>query len=274
MKKISQRKLKEAKAELSCLIFDYDGTLFDRFDNNFNHNRARRLLLKALNKYHVAVITARSASALKIIAKPILSAVSKKQLRHRFFLGVGDGITLYEIKKNRLKKIYSYELSFSEIKYILSVYKEIKKKLGLMAKDFIPEGLKTFSKFILEDWKEYITKNVIELNKRWAGLIFADEAKISIVKPLELGKERQLIRELKKALQHDFNLMIGDIDIHIIKKLSEDSKKKAAKTVIKCLNITSKNIITYLNKPPYLLLNGKNSPVKNVHEAVDFLIKS
>lgn len=304
MNKISKKKLKEAKTRLSCIIFDYDGTLFDRFDKNFNHNRARKLLLKSLNKYHVAVITARSASALKSIAAPMLKIFSKKRFTNRFFLGVGNGVTLYEIKKNQLDKIYSHELSFSDIKFITKIYKQILKRLGLARKAFNSKGLEIFSKFVLQNWGEYIPNNIGELNKSWGGMIFAEQAKVSIVKPLNLSKEKQLVSELRKLLFNNFDVVVGDIDIHIIKRLSEDSKKKAAKTIIKKLRISPANVVTfgdlpsgndkallsfplsftndsdikrkqsYLDKPPYVLSSKTVSPVGTIYKAVDYLIKS
>ena len=301
-KKITFIKLNEVKNYINLFALDYDGTLYDHHDPYFNHIRAAKLIAKILNNYHVAIITARAASAAKYIIPLIIKCRDSKDSKFRFFLAGGNGTILYELRNEKLIQIYNRGLNLRDVQIIINKYKKIFNYLKINREELNSKGVQIFSEFVRENWTGLIPKEFLLISKQFKGRLFAEEAKISFVQPIDNIKRDKLISVLKANLSHKYTLLIGDIDFHVTKKFTKDGKVTAIEKIMDLLNISSGNVITFgdlpdgndkgllsypysftnnvkfnkekrdFNKPPFILPQISTSSIMNVFKAIKYLI--
>ena len=290
--------LKKIKSNVKLFVFDYDGTIYD--GNKYKEVQVINLIEKIINNGKlVAIITARAATALKIIVPPVRKFLFKKNINSPVFISGGNGVILYKIKDNRLIQIYNYGLSIKEIKHAINCWDKIYKDFRINEKKLSLKGIKTFNAFIKENWVNYIPNKLIELSKLYNGKIFIEEAKVSFVLPKDKTTHDKLIKAAQEELGDNYALKPGDETFaHITKNLKEDGKLIAVKTILKGLGFKKNEVITFgdmpngndkgllsfpysftnskdyikSDKPPFVLVNNKLNSVARVYKAVDSLI--
>ncbi|HLC94610.1 MAG TPA: hypothetical protein VJH96_03510 [Patescibacteria group bacterium] len=304
--KLTQQKLEEIKLKLMLIATDYDETLRSRVYTDFNDDRAIDLIKKILTHHALLIITARGATIIKILL-PHFGRNAKQVPRHRFFLGTGNGRILYEVINKHLKEIYNHGLTALDVKSILEVYEEVFDGLKIKKKELLPKGLKTYQSIILQLRNDRIPRQIFKQCFKYNGGVFTEEAKVGLVQIKDQTRNNKLISHLSHSLDkkhpNKFQVIRGDIDIHIVKQLPEDGKVTATKKVIDLLavklgqvavfgdlpNGNDKEILTsfpfsftnaidfYREKTeptssPFLLPGALESPIGSVHKAIHFLL--
>ncbi|MEK7680634.1 MAG: hypothetical protein AAB348_01110, partial [Patescibacteria group bacterium] len=94
---LAQAKLNEAKPLIKLFGLDYDGTVSDA---THKQPEVFGLVAKILatNK-SVAFITARAATAIKVLVPPLQELLVRENVTTPSFVAGGNGTTLYEVKK-------------------------------------------------------------------------------------------------------------------------------------------------------------------------------
>ncbi len=300
--KLSEIKLKEAKPLIKLFALDYDGTIYDGV--NYNLPDAMELIEKILMRNKsVALITARAATAIKIFAPPLQEFLKQQNTTMPVFIAGGNGTILYKIEKNNLIKIYNNGLDIQEIIQAIDAWKKIYEKLGINIDDLAEKGLKTFQKFLKENWTGYIPDEIFKLCQPYKGKIFTEEAKITFVLPKDENKHQEIIRSVGIELGKNYSIAAGDKTfVHIAKRLKEDGKIVAVKTILKSLNLEINQVATFgdmptgndkgllsfpysftnseefvrvekdLRQPPFILTNSNATAVDRVYKAIDYLL--
>ena len=297
--------LKKIKHNLKALVVDYDGTIFDAENPQFNHQQAADLLISVMNKGIVpVVISARDVSFFLSVA-PLLESSLSKEKKHYYFAG-GNGSYLLKISKNSKELIYNYCLTQDEIDTVLTIYEGLIKKLNLTNDNFINKGIVTFSDFLtqLATKHNLMEPKLLNLAHQYGGAIFIEKSKISFVLPRD-EKLKQLFQTyLIKSIPKDLTAKGDSSYIHVTKKIKLDSgyidgKLLALKTVMQLLNLSAQELVVFgdspmgndqamLNHIPYSFTNnqefiplensslsylsGTSLPVEKVHQAIMFLI--
>jgi hydroxymethylpyrimidine pyrophosphatase-like HAD family hydrolase len=299
---LAKLKLKEAKPTVKLFGLDYDGTLSD--GENFKLPQVFGLAEKILNKNKsIAFITARAATAIKILVPPLKELIDGKNISFPNYIAGGNGTTLYKVAKDGLKEIYNHGLNLAEIKKAVDAWKKIYEKNSIMDNMLTLKGLETFRKFLQDDWEGYIPSDIIDICRPYDGKIFTEEAKVTFVLPQDKNLHKKLIAEVNSELSDGLNAVAGDETyVHITKKLHEDSKKVAIKKILELSNLNAKEVATFgdmpldndagllslpfsftnsqefikrkekLEEPPYFLSYEGLSPVANIYKAIEYLI--
>lgn len=296
---LTNTKLAEAKPLVKLFAFDYDGTVYDGRDFKFPEVIA--LIEKILaNGKSVSIITARAASAVKTFVPPLKEFLASKDINEPIFIGGGNGTILYELKKDELKKVYSYGLNIDEINWIISGWKKIYEEFKINTVDLAEKGMETFPKFLSEDWTGYIPDEILNLCRPYEGKIFTEEAKVAFVLPKDEIMREKIIDEIKNELGEQYSVAVGDKTFcHITKRLEEDSKAVAIKTILKIMGLGPNQVATFgdmplgndagllsfpysftnseefinlkkdSDQPPYILNDPDLTPVARVYKVVD-----
>ena len=298
---LTRLKLEEAKSQIKLFGLDYDGTVSDA-----THKQAEvfGLVAKILatNK-SVAFITARAATAIKVLVPPLQELLVRENVTTPSFVAGGNGTTLYEVKKNELIEIYNHGFELAQIKRAVEVGRKVYEKLGIIRTDLTEKGLKTFAGFLQEPWDGYVPAEFIDVCRPYDGELFTEQAKVTFVLPKDKTLHAQIVAELNAELGEDYAVAAGDETyVHITKKLHEDSKMVAIKTILQILGLAENQVATFGDmptgndagllsfpygftnsdefanvktnpeQPPYVLLDGELSPVGRVYKAVEYLI--
>jgi hydroxymethylpyrimidine pyrophosphatase-like HAD family hydrolase len=280
---------------------DYDGTLYDSKDPCCGHDKAIQLIVSIANASIIPVIlTARAATAMKIIVPQLLEFPDFHKNGLPLYLGGGNGTVLYELANKKLKRLYSYGLSFQEIRDIVAICDETYESLGIKITDLMKEGLVTFQKNYTYDWAGIIPSEIFSICTGSKGRFFTEEAKVSIVLPSDTLLHNVVIASLQQKLDERYIVLIGDsIFAHVTRKQKEDGKLLALKTVMKLYKVNAENVVTFGDMPggndkgllsfPYsftndqdfvnpdhhrapYILRGKLSPVESVYTAIGYLL--
>ncbi|MBI4225972.1 HAD hydrolase family protein [Candidatus Roizmanbacteria bacterium] len=307
LEKLGQQNLEEVKPKLGLIAADYDETLRSRYYPDFTDNRAIELIKKTLTRYTIIITTARGATAIRTFL-PHFSQSARQSLRSRFFLAEGNGRMLYELTNGQPNPIYDHGLTSKDIKSILELYDDIVEKLNIQPNALHIKGLEAYRKIISQNWDGFIPTKFFEQCRKYKGRVFTEKAKVGLVKLLNEKRNESLISDLSDTLErkypNKFQVIVGDVDIHIVKKLREDGKVTAVKTVTNLLRIKLEQVATFGDlpegndrglltsfpfsftnavdfcqkkadpaAPPFLLPGASNSPIGCVHQAIDFLIQ-
>lgn len=299
---LTRAKLKEAKSNIKLFGLDYDGTISDGAE--FKQPQVFSLIGKILDaKKSVALVTARAATAIKVLAPPFKELISRKTIDFPNFIAGGNGTILFEIKKNSLKEIYNHGLDMNEIMHAVKIGKKVFKNFKIKNSDLSEKGLKTFREFLSDNWEGYVPDNILDICRPYSGELFTEQAKVTFVLPKDKSLHKSLIDQLNNNLGGKLQATAGDDNyVHITKKLNEDGKAMAIKAILQILGFSINEVATfgdmpqgndegllsfpysftnsdyyrsskkYFNKPPYVLPNPDMVPVKRVYEAINFLL--
>lgn len=300
-KELARAKLEEAKPLIKLFGLDYDGTVSDAAHKQ---PEVFGLVEKILAKdKSVAFITARAATAVKVLVPPLQALLNKENVSVPSFVAGGNGTTLYEVKKNELVEIYNHGFNLEQVKRAVEVGREVYKKLGIGRADLAEKGLETFNKFLQESWDGYVPAEMIDVCRPYNGELFTEQAKVTFVLPKDKSLHAKVVAELNSALGEVYRAAAGDDTyVHITRKLEEDSKTVAIKTILKIIDLNETQVATFgdmpvgndagllsfpysftnsdefvnikteAKTPPYILLDEENSPVSRVYKAIEFLI--
>lgn len=302
--KLADNKLKEARPLVKLFALDYDGTIYDGAD--YKLAEAMVLIEKILTQNKsVAFMTARAATAIKTFVPPLQEFFVKKNVLTPVFIGGGNGTILYEVKKDELIKIYSHGLTLPEIIRAVDVWEGVYKKLKINNVDLAKKGVETFQKFLQDDWIGYIPDQIVKVCRPYGGKIFTEEAKVTFVLPSDKNRQEEIINNIRVELGSNYSVVAGDeIFAHITKRLEEDSKAVAVKTVLKFLNLELNQVVTFGDmpigndagllsfpysftnseaflkvkkdpqRPPFVLADSATPPVGRIYQAIDYLLSS
>ena len=298
---LTEAKLKEAKSLIKLFGLDYDGTVSDA-----EHKQPQVFALVekifAKNK-SVAFITARAATAIKVLVPPLQELLNRENVSVPSFVAGGNGTTLYEVKKNELIEIYNHGFDLPQIKRAVEVGRKVYEKLGIGSADLADKGLETFKKFLTESWDGYVPAEMIDVCRPFSGELFTEQAKVTFVLPKDKSLHPKVVAELNESLGEEYRASAGDETyVHITRKLSEDSKTVAIKKILEILNLRQTEVATFgdmptgndagllsfpysftnsdefvdvkteMEKPPYVLPGADLSPVDRVYKAIEYLI--
>lgn len=299
--KLTASKLKEAKPLIKLFGLDYDGTVSDAEHKQPEVFALVEKILAA--KKSVAFITARAATAIKVLVPPLQELLVRENVSVPSFVAGGNGTTLYEVKKNELIEIYNHGFDLPRVKRAVEVGRSVYKKLGIDTADLSEKGLETFKKFLQDDWNGFVPAEMIDVCRPYNGELFTEQAKVTFVLPKDKSLHQKVADELNRELGEHYRAAAGDETyIHITKKLEEDSKAVAIKTILKILALDTVQVATFgdmptgndagllsfpysftnsdefinvknnLQEPPYVLLGAELSPVERVYKAIEYLI--
>lgn len=298
---LAQAKLEEAKPLVKLFGLDYDGTVSDAVHKQPEvFGLVEKILAK--NK-SVAFITARAATAVKVLVPPLQELLNRENVSVPSFVAGGNGTTLYEVKKNELVEIYNHGFELSQVKQAAEVGRKVYEKLGIGRADLSEKGVENFKKFLLDSWDGYVPAEMIDVCRPYDGELFTEQAKVTFVLPKDKTLHVKVVAELNQALGEVYRAVAGDDTyVHITRKLEEDSKTVAIKSILKLLGLEPNQVATFgdmpvgndagllsfsysftnadefvgikteAEKPPYVLLDAELSPVDRVYKAIDFLI--
>ncbi len=297
-----ETKLEEAKPLIKLFGLDYDGTVSDGVDYKLPEVMVlvERILAKGKS---VAFITARAATALKILVPPLQEILMRTGISIPSFVAGGNGTTLYEVKKNKLVEIYNHGLELSQIKHAVDVWKKVYEKFGINTADLNEKGLKTFQNFLQENWDGYIPLEIVDICRPYEGKIFTEKAKVTFVLPKDKSFKEKIVAEVNNKLGEQYQAVAGDdIFVHITKQLEEDSKVVAIKTILESMALKPTEVATFgdmptdndagllsfpysftnseefigvktdLENPPYILTEPDLGPVARVYKAINYLL--
>jgi hydroxymethylpyrimidine pyrophosphatase-like HAD family hydrolase len=299
---LTKDKLKEAKTLVKLFGMDFDGTVFDNID--FKLFEVASLVKRILDDgKSVAFVTARAASALKILVPILQELLTQKEFSGSCFIAGGNGAVLYEVKKDELIEIYNHGLEVSQIIHIVEEGKNIYKKLGINSTDLTERGVDTFKRFITEDWRTYISSDIVDVCRLSEGKFFTEQANVHFVLPKDKSLHQKIVNQLNEKLGEEYRAVAGDeVYVHVTKRLGEDSKAVAIKTILNILGLeyihvatfgdmpmgndsgllsfpfsfTNSREFAYIKKesqqPPYILYELDLTPVAQVYKAIDFLL--
>ncbi len=300
--KLSEIKLKEAKPLIKLFALDYDGTIYDGVD--YNLSDAMELIEKILMQdKSIAFITARAVTAVKTFAPPLQEFLKQQDTAMPVFIAGGNGTILYKVEKNNLIKIYNNGLNIQEIIQAIDAWKKVYEKLEINIGDLAEKGLKTFRKFLKENWIGYIPDEIFKLCQPYKGKIFTEEAKVTFVLPKDENQHQEIIRSVGVELGKNYSIAAGDKTfVHITKRLKEDGKIVAVETILKLLNLKINQVATFgdmptgndkgllsfpysftnseefvkvekdFQQPPFILTNSNVTAVGRVYKAIDYLL--
>lgn len=299
---LTRAKLEEARPLIKLFGLDYDGTVSDGV--NYKQPQIFGLVEKILAKdKSVAFITARAATAVKVLVPPLQELLVRENVAVPIFIAGGNGTTLYEVKKNELIKIYNYGFALSQVKYVVEVGRKVYEKLGIGNANLVQNGLETFKKFLKEEWVGYIPSKIIDVCRPYDGELFTEQAKVTFVLPKDKMLRQKVVAEFNEVLGARYRAAAGDDTyVHITRKFKEDSKTVAIKTILEFLGLGPTQVATFgdmptgndagllsfpysftnaddfsdiktnLEQPPYILFDAELSPVARVYKAIEYLI--
>ena len=301
--------LKQAKEVVRAIIMDQDGTIKGGNDHVYQKANIQDLLRKiARAGKHPAIITASGASALKSLSS-ICDFYAHKPILPSMYIGIGNGMALYRFDKKGKTKIYHHGLSINEEKFIMMVWQELCKTLGVKESDIQLQGIETFKKFIRTDWAGYIPSEYLKLCRQYGGQCFTELIKVTIVLPAwDAEKQRRLVKQMQLSLnvkkgKNKYIALRGDgIYMHVTRFFDIDPKLFALRTIMKELNLMSHQVAVFgdlpldndrgllveselpyaftnnefgkynVNKPPYIIPGSSISPVGSVYKIINYLL--
>jgi hydroxymethylpyrimidine pyrophosphatase-like HAD family hydrolase len=294
-------KLEEAKPLIKCFGLDYDGTVSDATHKQADIFGLVEKIVSA-NK-SLAFITARAATAIKVLAPPFQELLSRRDVSVPMFIAGGNGTTLYEVKRDALIEIYNHGFNLAEVRHAVEMGRKVYGKLGISTDDLAEKGLETFRKFLQESWEGYVPAHMIDVCAPYNGELFTEQAKVTFVLPKDKTLHAAVVSELNTTLGAGYRAAAGDDTyVHITRKLEEDSKAVAVKTILNILHLETNHVATFGDmptgndagllsfpysftnsdefatvkadpeQPPYLLLDPVLSPVDRVYQAVEYLL--
>lgn len=298
---LTKAKLEEAKPLIKLFGLDYDGTVSDTEHRLPEVSSLVEMILDK-NKF-IAFVTASAASMLKKIVPVLQELLGRRKPTVSIFVAGGNGTTLYEVKKDELIEIYNHGFDLPQVKRAVETGRSVYEKLGIGAADLADKGFQTFKKFLQDDWDGYVPAEIIDVCRPFNGELFTEQAKVTFVLPKDKSLHQKVVDELNEDLGGEYRAAAGDDTyVHIIRKLKEDSKAVAIKTILEILGLEQNQVVTFgdmptgndagllsfpysftnsdefadvkkdLQQPPYILLESDLTPVNRVYKTINYLL--
>jgi len=306
---LAQLKLNEIKSfGIRLIACDYDGTVFDRNNKNFDDPIKVVKLIYNVRKagLEFMLISARNAT-LEIDFRDLVSKFCKKKDETlTIWRSGGNGMNLSRItfskdsSKTKMNKIYSNSISLNDARIALNIYKKLNIKPDMRSKTF-------FRKFLNKKLPEdLVPSKFLKIMKPFNGAVFAESSKISFILPSNKGDHKKIVSYFKDKLgSTGLNVSYSGLYfIDISKKLKKnnrliDGKLLAINTAMNELRIGRKQVVTFGDSPdgndegllslPYSFTNNKNyfqrgqippfvlssnkSPIDSIYDAINYLIE-
>lgn len=300
---LTKIKLKEAKFLINLFVFDYDGTVRNGVDYEIPEVIA--LTEKILSRGRlIAFVTARAATAFKTLVPPLRELLNRIDMPVPVFIAGGNGVILHKMTKDESVEIYNHGLTAPQILRVVEIGKKIYEELNIGSADPSEKGLATLGKFLKENWEDYIPSEIIDICRSYKGRLFAEKSKVTFVLPKDKSLREKVVSDFNEKLNGEYQASMGDDTyVHITRKLEEDGKVVAVKTILKSLNLKLNQAATFgdtplgndagllnfpysftnseefikvknnFQQPPYILERLDLSPVARIYRAVDYLIE-
>jgi hydroxymethylpyrimidine pyrophosphatase-like HAD family hydrolase len=281
---ITEQKLIAVKPNIRLFAMDYDGTLAD--GQNYGRDEAIKLIESILEKGKTpAFITARAATAIKTFVPPLGKFYQSHPDAPATFIGGGNGTILYQVDARGVTEIYNHGLSLDEIKYIVAVWKTYAQN-NLPPEELNEMGLAAFKNFYGDSWDGLIPTEILDVGRAFNGRIFTEASKVTFVFPQDASRNQGIVNDMQKLVGEKYRVLAGGNDFcHITKRLEEDGKVVAVKTVLVLLGLNENQVATFGDMPggndrgllsfPYSFTNYGETidPVGRVHKAIRFLLE-
>ncbi len=297
--------IKEIKNKVKLYVFDYDGTIFDIKDKNFDHKKAFLLIKKVLLKNNSCLIlSARCSSFIDLHIENFKKIYKNNQNIKPMFIGGGNGSILYKYSNKGFIKIYDNGLTFEEAKKIMKLGKKIYEDFEISIIDLNGLGIKIHKSFLKKSWLKLISNNFIKENKLYKGICFSEEAKVAFVLPNNIKSHKRIINLLRNKISQNLNNKYSvvkgdDVFLQISRSSKIDSKLYALKIIMKNLNLKNEQVAVFGNmpedndkgiliesklpytftnqksikkNPPYLISFKNQSPVHTIHTIINLCL--
>lgn len=295
-------KLRHAQAFVRLVAVDYDGTIYDGKD--FVFSDVLRLLRIILGKDKIpAIITARAASAIKMIVPGLTELLGNDFSGRSVFIGGGNGCVLYEVNSTGFHSIYNHGLDHIQANYIAECRDRVYKNALINVADLAEKGVKTFARFLSENWDGYIPEEYMAVNRTYDGAMFAEEAKVTFVLPRSKELKERILIDIQRVLGEQYVVTAGDdFFAHVTRRLCEDGKASAVNMILQLLALDQMQVMTFgdmpsgndkyllrfpfsftnsvdffiskeiIDEPPYLIAEFGSSPIDQVYQIVEKLL--
>lgn len=297
-----QTKLAQAKHLVKLFAMDYDGTLADGV--SYQKEQTLDLIKEILSAGKIpAFSTARAVTAVTNFVPLLTDFYKLNPQSGPTYIAGGNGTVLYKIDATGTKQIYSHGLLLEEVR-------EIVEKWSMYAKENLPleslseKGLSTFKKFYSESLEGLVSRNILEIGKKYEGRIFTEEAKVTFVLPKDETTHKKIVGDVQVLIGNKFVAIAGDKDFcHITKRLEDDGKFVAVNYILNLENLQKNQVATFgdmphgndkgllsfpysftnnidfftdhtSDQPPFLLPGSELDAVGSVYKAVRFLLEN
>lgn len=305
----SRQKLTELKLRgVKMIAADYDGTIFDRYDQEYNDpSKVIQLAFKLRQKgIEFAFVSGRNTT-LELPLRELIPQFCKKYASNlTIWRSGGNGMNLNRItytpnpKDIKVEEFYSNSITLKDIERALEVYLSFNINPDKKAQIF-------FQSFLEKQLPEDLVPSLfLKLSKPFGGKVFAESVKVTFVLPTSVKEQEKYIKLLKKTLEpHGLNVNWGRIPFADVSKKYKkngktvDGKLMMVNTIKNILKINDSQFATFGDAPndnntgllsfpysftndpnvikkdkhsPPFILEVKNSPVASIYEAIQYLV--
>jgi hydroxymethylpyrimidine pyrophosphatase-like HAD family hydrolase len=302
------QKLEEARrGGIKLIAVDYDGTVYDRNDKNYNSlDNVIELAFRVFQSgISFAFVSGRNTTLDIKLREMGLRFCRKNNCSFVVWRSGGTGAVLNKLTFNPkevfIEKIYSNSFDKCLLEKVLDIYRELKINPDLESKKFFNEFLKN------KPPEDLMPEICYKISCQSKGSVFAEAVKVTFVLPSNIDEQKKTISILRKKLDsYDLcvswgNLPFADVgrNLRIDGKII-DGKLYMMKNLVKELKIKDNHLVTFGDSPndnnkgllsyPYSFTNDSNvikssvytppyvleikeSSVGAVYEAINYLIK-
>ncbi|OGK42574.1 hypothetical protein A3A46_01670 [Candidatus Roizmanbacteria bacterium RIFCSPLOWO2_01_FULL_37_13] len=303
-------KLHEAKSKgIKLIACDYDGTIFDRNDPNYDDPWKTIELAYEVSKKDIefAFVSGRNTT-LELPLRDLIPQFCKKVNSNlTIWRSGGNGMNLSRItytpdpKKIKVEEIYSNSISLNELKIAIKVYEKFNIKPDKKGKAF-------FQSFLDRDLPtDLVPPKFLQISKPHEGKFFAESVKVTFVLPTDEKEQEKYIKLFRKKLE-PIGLSVGwgripfaDVSKQLkVNGKLVDGKLLMVDSIMKKLKLKDSQIVTFgdapndnnagllsfpysftndfqvkkrdLNSPPFIL-KVDNSPIAAVYKAIKSILE-
>jgi hydroxymethylpyrimidine pyrophosphatase-like HAD family hydrolase len=186
---------------IEAYVFDIDGTIKSPLEPDCKPLELIKFIL--LKDKFVILITSSGISARLGIIVDIQNMLKENNFDDAVYVGIANGMAMYEITKEEIKELYNFSLTKDEISIILKAYDKIIENYPIISAFLIKNGINTFNN--KRDWNGLLSNDFIEYFKTYQGNIFIESLKVSFVMPEnKIFTQDVFISQMQKELNNLF----------------------------------------------------------------------
>jgi hydroxymethylpyrimidine pyrophosphatase-like HAD family hydrolase len=299
---MAKMKLKELKTNgVSLIAVDWDGTVYDRNDPDYNSFSKVIQLAHAVTDADIefAVISARNTTLEFFLRQEIAQYSKEENTSLSIWRSGGNGMNLSKITSSPegvlVDPIYANFLAQEDINRSMDAYLALRVSPDAESREF-------FNFFLQQNLPEdLVPKSFFELSKPFRGSVFAEAVKISFVLPTSIEDQEKCFDYLRNSLEpHGLVVNWSKLPFaDISRKFNVDGKLLATQQIIQKLKIDKSHVGTFgdapngndagllsfpysftnyqslikknINEPPFML-DVKKSQTETIHQAIHYLI--